>query len=198
MRQTAQSGALFGLDARIALMVFSVLAIVAGAAMVLNLNESRAKGLASELVDSAKALENFHHDLQTDIFMSLTEPSEARAFQALYDNSVVMEADNLRGRWNGPYLRAASNRHATYGTMSLQKRGPNHSQACEAESLCFLWLVYDAVPVQVGREVNELVDGRNEPNAETTGRMQWSQAEDGKLILYFRATKALTWTQGSE
>jgi hypothetical protein len=195
---SAQCGALFGLDARIALMVFSVLAIVAGAAMVLNLNESRAKGLAAELVDTVKALENIHHDLQTDLFLSLSEPSEARAFQALHDNSVVREADNLRGRWNGPYIRAASNRHPTYGTMSLQKRGPDHSKACDTETLCFLWLVYDAVPLQIGHEVNEIIDGRSEPNAESSGRVQWSQQEDGKLMLYFRATKALVWRQGSE
>ncbi len=196
MARHSQRGALFGLDARIALMVFSVLAIVAGAAMVLNLNESRAKGLAAELVDTARAVENFHHDLQTDIFMALNEPTEARAFQALYDNSVVQEAGNLRGRWNGPYVRTASNRHPTYGTQSLQKRGPDHTKPCDAETLCFLWLVYDEVPTAVVREVNELLDGKAEATAEVAGRLQWSQTEDAHQLLYFRATKALTWTQG--
>lgn len=192
----SQRGALFGLDARIALAVFSLLAVITGAAMVLNLNESRAKGLTGELVETAKALEVFHQDVQADIFAVLSEPSEARAFQALYDNSVITEADNRRARWNGPYIRASNNRNPNFGTMSLQKRGADHTKPCDAETLCFLWLVYDAVKPQIVREANEIVDGVAEPAPEVSGRVQWSQSDDAVQMLYFRATKALTWTDG--
>lgn len=193
----SQGGALFGLDARIALAVFSLLAIVTGAAMVVNMNETRAKGLAAELVDTAKAIEGFHTDLRTDIFMALEEPvSEARAFQALYDPLVVREQDNLRGRWNGPYIRAASNRSPAYGVMSLQKRSPDHTKACTADQMCFLWLVYDQVKPTIVREANEIIDGVGEATAEVAGRLQWSQQDDASQILYFRAVKALTWKEG--
>jgi hypothetical protein len=196
--QHPQRGALFGLDARIALAVFSLLAVITGAAMVLNLNESRAKGLSSELVETVKAIESFHQDVQTDIFMALTEPSEARAFQALYDNSVITEADNRRARWNGPYLRAASNRHPNFGTMTLQKRVADHTKPCDAETLCYLWVVYDAVKPQIVREANEIIDGVGETAPEIFGRVQWSQNDDAVQMLYFRATKALTWADGAQ
>ena len=193
--KNSQLGALFGLDARIALAVFSLLAVVAGAAMVMNVNESRAKGLVAELVDTGKAIEQFHADVKEDIFMVLEEPTEARAFQALYDNTVITEADNRRGRWNGPYLRAASNLSATYGEMSIRKRSGNHQQDCDSETLCFLWLVYSEVPPDVVREANELIDGTGEAAADVSGRIQWSQQEDRKLVLYYRISKALVWTQ---
>ena len=191
----SQLGALFGLDARIALAVFSLLAVVAGAAMVMNVNESRAKGLVAELVDTGKAIEQFHADVKEDIFMVLEEPTEARAFQALYDNMVVTEADNRRGRWNGPYLRAASNFSANYGEMSLRKRSGNHQQDCDSENLCYIWLVYSEVQPDVVREANELMDGVGEAAADVSGRIQWSQQEDRKLVLYYRVSKALVWTQ---
>jgi hypothetical protein len=189
-----QRGALFAMDARIALTVFSLLSVIAGAAMVLNLNESRAKGLVAELVDTARAIEAFHQDLRTDIFLALTEPSEAKAFQALYDASVIVEADNLRARWNGPYVRAVSNRNPIYGVMSLQKRGPNHTKPCDAETPCFLWLMYDEVQPEITLAANEMLDGPSEPAPESNGRLQWSQTDDTTRVLYYRATKALNWT----
>ncbi len=159
--------------------------------MVLNLEESRAKGLVSELVDTGKAIEAYHQDVKADIFQSLNEPTESKAYQALFDNSIITETDNLRSRWNGPYVRAASVRNPQFGDMTLQKRGPDHTQPCEPESLCFLWLVYGNVKPEQVKQANIIVDGEAEQNPGTTGRLQWSQNDDKSQILYFRATKAL-------
>ncbi len=190
--RSTQRGALFGLDARIALAIFGLLSVVAGASMVLNLDESRAKGLVAELVDTARAVEAYHEDLRTDIFQSLTEPTESRAFQALFDNAVITEADNLRARWNGPYVKTTSVRSNNYGEMSIQKRGPNHAQPCDPEGLCFLWLVYSQVKPSLMKEANKLIDPEAERDPQTMGRLQWSQSEDSFQTLYFRAAKALS------
>jgi hypothetical protein len=188
-----QRGAMFGLDARIALAIFSLLAVVAGASMVANMAENRAKGLVAELAETAKAVDGFHADLKDDIYMVLLEPSEARAFQALYDDAVIREDENHRARWNGPYIRAASNRHAEFGEISIQKRQSLHTERCDAfeGGLCFLWLVYSSVPPNVVAEANRLMDGVGEQNAQTAGRVQWSQEEDTRQILYYRLSKAL-------
>lgn len=188
-----QSGAMFGLDARIALAIFSLLAVVAGAAMVANMAENRAKGLVSELSETAKAVDGFHADLKDDIYAVLLEPTEARAYQALYDNSVIRDDENHRARWNGPYIRASSNRHAEFGEVSIQKRRSLHTDRCDVyeEGLCFLYLVYGQVPPNVVAEVNRIIDGPGEPSAQTSGRVQWSQDNDQTQILYYRLSKAL-------
>jgi hypothetical protein len=189
----SQRGAMFGLDARIALAIFSLLAVVAGAAMVSNMAENRAKGLVAELAETAKAIDGFHKDLNDDMYAVLLEPSEAKAFQALYDDMVIAEENNHRARWNGPYIRAASNRHPEFGEMSIQKRQATHTERCDVYEggLCFLWLVYSNVPTNVVAEANRLMDGAGEQNASTTGRVQWSQETDAAQILYYRLSKAL-------
>ncbi len=58
--------------------------------------------------------------------------------------------------------------------------------------------MYDAVKPQIVRETNEIIDGVGEAAPEISGRVQWSQSEDAVQMLYFRATKALTWTDGAQ
>ena len=188
-----QRGALFGLDARIALAIFGIISVVAGASMVINVDETRAKALAQELTDTTRAIESFHHDLKTDIFKTLEKPSEKNAFTALFDNSVITEEDNLRHIWNGPYIRFASTTHPRYGEMLLQKRAADASQPCTTETdICYLWLTYSQVRPSVTQATNALLDSETETTPEKSGRLQWSEDKDGSQILHFRATRALS------
>jgi hypothetical protein len=193
--KTGQSGALFGLDARIALAIFSILSVVASVAVVTNIDGTRAQVLASELVDTGKALESYHNDLKTDIFLTLSTPGGKNAFQALYDNAVVMEAESLRARWNGPYIKFTTNRNSRYGEMYLTKAASDHTQPCNPEDICYLYLVYSAVKPGIVTETNNVLDGEREKNADLEGRLQWSNGEDGNnKALYFRAHRALSQT----
>ena len=190
---TNQRGALFGLDARIALAIFGVLSVVAGVAIVTSIDGTRAQVMATELADTTQALESFHHDLKTDIFLSLSSPTENGAFQALYDNSVIMERDNLKARWNGPYIKASSNIHPRYGAMSLTKAGPLHTMACAPEELCYLYLVYSNVKTDIALKANEVLDGPDEVDPAAQGRLQWSRGDEGTSErVYFRAIRALS------
>ncbi|MBI1308759.1 MAG: hypothetical protein GC129_02725 [Proteobacteria bacterium] len=185
-----QSGALFGLDARIALAVFSIISVVAGVAMVLNMDTTSAKSLASELADTSRAIETAHHDLNTDIFQALDEPSPKHAFQALYDSTMLR--DELRGRWNGPYVTFTTTRNPKYGEMYLEKAGDNHTDGCQNAPVCYLWLVYDDVRPAVAEAVNEVMDGAHEDAPATNGRLQWSAGTAGNKVLYYRIGPALT------
>lgn len=187
----SQRGALFGLDARIAMGVFAVLTLVAGAAVLGNLDSSRAKSLAQEVSDVGKAVEGFHADLKTDIFKTLEEPTEKNAFVALYDNMVVTERQNLRGRWLGPYVNFTSAQHPRYGEMVIQKHPSDHTQDCNPDELCYLWLVFSNVKLDIIKEVNEIIDGKESGPEDRTGRLQWTPDRDNG-ILYYRAAKALT------
>jgi hypothetical protein len=190
---SSQKGALFGLDARIALAIFSIISVVAGTAMVVNLDSVRAKSLAQELTETTRAIESFHNDLQTDIYQTLDKPTDKNAFQALYDPTVITESRNLRSHWHGPYIKFTSTIHPTFGEMLLQKRATNHTEDCEAEGICDLWLVYSNTPKGVIIEVNEILDGAKEENPGQAGRIQWSTASGGtQSALFYRAARALT------
>jgi type II secretory pathway pseudopilin PulG len=197
MRNTSQSGALFGLDARIALAIFSILSVVAGVAVVMNIDSTRAQVLATELADTGKALEAYHNDVKTDIFLSLSTPSGKNAFQALYDNAVVSDSQgdgpNLRARWNGPYIKFTTNRNARYGEMYLTKAGPDHAMPCNPEELCYVYLVYSSVKDGITTDANKVLDGENEKKPEREGRLQWSSGDQpGYTALYYRAHRALS------
>lgn len=193
---SGQHGALFGLDARIALAVFGIISGVAGVAMVLNMDTTRAKSLADELNQTGQAIEHMHGDIKLDIFQSLENPSEKNAFQALFDNGVFTETDNVRSRWNGPYIKFSSVQHPRYGDMVLRKQAEDHTQSCEGADICYLYLVYSRVPKDIVKAVDLEMDGKQETAyPEKTGRLQWTVNDDRTWELFFRATRALSHTQ---
>jgi hypothetical protein len=186
-----QTGALFGLDARIALAIFAVLTLIAGYTVVGSMDSNRAKSLAGELTDMGKAVEAIHNDLKTDIFQALDEPSEKNAFAALFDDTVITENGNLRSKWLGPYITFTSTLNPKYGEMVIQKHPANHTQDCSPEEVCYLWVVYGSVKMGIISEVNEIIDGKESGSPELSGRLQWTQDRDNG-ILYYRAAKALS------
>lgn len=195
---TSQSGAMFGLDARIALAIFSILSIVAGAAIVINLDDTAAKALAGELADTSKAVEALHQDLKTDVFQALQNPSDRNAFKALFDNSDITEDGALRSRWSGPYIRFTSTLHPKYGEMLMQKRKADHTAQCDDDDVCYLWLVYGEVKPAIIYALNDEIDGKEESKKNITGRVQWTIDRERTGALYYRAARALSSATGAE
>lgn len=187
----SQRGALFGLDARIALAVFSVISVVVGASIMMNMDSTRAKTLSGELADTGRAIEGFHHDVKIDIFRALVSPSEKNAFAALFDARQVTEEDNLRGKWLGPYVTFSSTMHPRYGDMLITKNGLEHTTGCETADDCYLWLTYAKVKRSIADEVNGIIDGPGETAPDRSGRLQWSGDKD-TVVLKYRASKALS------
>ena len=188
----AQTGAMFGLDARIALAIFAIIAVIAGVAVVMSVDSTRAKSLATELTETGHAIELYHNDLKEDIFATLDVPSTANAFEALYDDSVITDQGGLRSRWNGPYIKYTSNDNPHYGNMFIEKHAADHTQACDPQEICYLYLIYSRVKPGIVDEVNTLLDGKYEQHPDTMGRVQWSQDNDAYRILYYRVSRALT------
>jgi len=188
----AQTGALFGLDARIALAIFAIIAVIAGVAVMMNVDSTRAKSLATELTETGHAIELYHNDLKQDIFATLDDPSTANAFEALYDNSVITSEGGLRAHWNGPYIKYTSNDNPNYGNMFIEKHAADHTQSCEQQDICYLYLIYSQVKPGIVDEVNTLIDGKNERQPDIQGRVQWSQNVDNARILFYRVARALS------
>jgi type II secretory pathway pseudopilin PulG len=182
---------MFGLDARIALAVFGILAVVAGVAMVLNIDHARGQSLADELNQTGQAIEQMHNDLKEDVYQALISPSEQNAFQALYDNQMIQEADNLRSRWNGPYIKFISSLHPRYGDMTLQKHAADHTQSCEGADICYLYLVYSQVKPDIVRYTDQELDTEGVAS-QNSGRIQWEVSDERNWVLYYRVGRALT------
>jgi hypothetical protein len=188
-----QRGAMFGLDARIALAVFGVLAIVAGATILLSLDSIRAKALAKEMDETGKAVEALVYDIKADLYPSLTQPSPKNAFTALFDDSVLREKDGLRAKWLGPYIKATNTVHARYGDMLVEARQEAHAQACDPGADCYLWVTYSKVKTDVAQEVNDIIDGREDSPA-ASGQVQWAAGEGDTVVLSYRAAKTLSYS----
>lgn len=188
---SSQSGAMFGLDARIALGIFAVIALVSGAALMGGLETSRAKSLASELSDTGKAVEAVQYDLRDDLFTIAATPNETEAFRVLFDREAVREDGTYRGRWLGPYSTLTSSQHPRYGALSIEKHTENANYPCNPVDMCYQWVVYETVSLPIAREVNNILDSGHETNPEAEGRVQWRESDD-TATLFYRASKAVT------
>lgn len=185
---TNQKGAMFGLDARIALAIFgSLSAMIVGYALK-GLNDVHGKGLAKEFRDTAIAVELLHKDLREDIHNSLTTENDANAFAALHNGSLLKNS-TLIARWNGPYIRGTST-HNQYGAWEIEKAKDDHVSACDNTETCYLWLTLASVPANTVTALNEVFDGKGEASAESSGVLHWSGVGENKKVFY-RMTRAL-------
>ncbi|HAG52317.1 MAG TPA: hypothetical protein DCL21_00850 [Alphaproteobacteria bacterium] len=87
-------GAMFGLDARIALAIFGALSVISGAALYTAIQEARVTALLADLNEVGKSYEQYYLDTGTDVAMS-------DAYSVISKNLVVNPS--VAG-WKGPYL----------------------------------------------------------------------------------------------
>ncbi|MCA3243934.1 MAG: hypothetical protein INF43_01330 [Alphaproteobacteria bacterium] len=133
-----QRGAMFGLDARIALAIFGLLSVVAGYTALNYFSDARVTALATEL----KNMQNAYSE-----FVIATGDHPAR-FMDLINN------ESGYSGWNGPYISGMLNdKSRLYGTYSIMEGRIDVNGvppiACEGGGICGAWLkltdVADAV-----------------------------------------------------
>tara|TARA_Y100000590_G_scaffold118187_1_gene135203 strand:+ start:687 stop:1271 length:585 start_codon:yes stop_codon:yes gene_type:complete len=91
-------GAMFGLDARIALAIFGALSVISGAALYSAIQDSKVTSLIASIKEQAKAFEQYY--LDTVQFMPLNSTGFANAYDY---QSLITNVGNVEG-WNGPYV----------------------------------------------------------------------------------------------
>lgn len=190
-----QKGAMFGLDARISLLIFATLSVVTGAIVTANLTKIRANAMADELSRFTAAIEGIHQDIKGDLHGALREDSDEAAVRALYDPE-ALKSQKDKSRWLGPYVKYESTIHPKYGQMTLTKMQEDHSVKCTPKQLCYLWLTFDQIDLAMAEELNTIFDGEAEINAMEEGRIQWTdngtQNTNNPIIkLYFKVSRAL-------
>lgn len=188
----SQSGAMFGLDARLAMLVFAVLAVVAGYVAFGRILIAKQAVLIGELQAYEHALQQYQTDMGTFYLFTLDKPADDTSsiddIKALWDVNYVKPA--FRPRWNGPYLTVTSRRNRTYGNYSLFYAQGDRKNVCATDSDCFVWLGLSQVPAKMWDDVNAYFDegGSRFPEGAnldiTTGRLQADSNSDPRTLLF--------------
>tara|TARA_Y100001960_G_C14777149_1_gene884010 strand:+ start:1154 stop:1747 length:594 start_codon:yes stop_codon:yes gene_type:complete len=153
-------GAMFGLDARIALAIFGALSVISGAALYSAIQSSKTTVLLANFREMEKAIEQYYLDTGSLVPLSTTNAAGDLSFLAL------LEAPSGVTGWNGPYLPyekpASGDKIEMNGiTLTLNYRlSTNSSSHCEQSSpSCHVFIWYGTTDMQLAKAMNELVDG---------------------------------------
>jgi type II secretory pathway pseudopilin PulG len=92
-----KKGAMFGLDARIALAIFGALSVISGAALYSAIKEAKLTKVVTELKEVEKALEQYLLDTGVDLPVHSINPVTRDIEQLIKDTGTT--------GWKGPYLQ---------------------------------------------------------------------------------------------
>tara|TARA_Y100001960_G_scaffold258811_1_gene278427 strand:+ start:1310 stop:1966 length:657 start_codon:yes stop_codon:yes gene_type:complete len=95
-----KKGAMFGLDARIALAIFGALSVISGAALYSAIQDSKITSMYSDIVEFEKAVESVYLDLGE----FPTEEITSGNFQP--DLRYIFENPGSNSFWRGPYYQS--------------------------------------------------------------------------------------------
>ncbi len=180
---------MFGLDARLAMMIFSILAIVSGYVAFGRIGMARNAALAGEVEAITQALTQYQTDMGTFYLFTLNkapnDDSSLEDLSALWNPDMVKTG--FRNRWNGPYVNFETRRHRTYGNWSIFYAQSDRMNYCTTDSDCFIWLSLSKVPAKAWNEVNAYYDEpsvrEKEATPTTSGRIQSDGTTDPRLLI---------------
>ena len=200
-----KKGAMFGLDARIALAIFGALSVISGAALYSAIQNSKATSLLADMNEVAKAYEAFYLDTSVDlkrvgVISNYQDYSRRKA-----DDLVV---NNSYSNWKGPYI--GFERHSSgfldypnYSYASILSTsdldwGEGHATnanwyatnaQCSASIQCYLWVQITGINGNstLHNKIDEIVDGAD---GAQKGSFRWYKpAADYTYMLKFMPVK---------
>jgi type II secretory pathway pseudopilin PulG len=191
-----KKGAMFGLDARIALAIFGALSIISGAALYSAIQDSKVTALISENNELVKAFEQYY--LDTGTIPKGTEKSTTHL------EELITNTDNVSG-WNGPYwseLKAAplyvksSTNHILgvnfgKGANWGNTLGRRDCTVMSAGETCYFWTATQWFPISFCEAVDAKIDGvvnREEGNV----RLWTPTTHPGECTIYIKAMPTST------
>ena len=119
-----KKGAMFGLDARIALVIFGALSVISGAALYSAIQDAKATSIIADINEVAKAYESYLLDTGQELPSRSTDRLNWKFYS--YDtNNLVVNRANVEN-WKGPYLPYEDNtgaeylNHPAYGNILME------------------------------------------------------------------------------
>lgn len=182
----SQRGAMFGLDARLAMLIFGIMAMVAGYVSFGRIGTAKQAALVRDLESLSHALEEYQTDMGTFYLFTLDKPinddSSLEDIEALWNKSKVKQG--FQNRWHGPYVMRESRVSRTYGNYSIFYAQGDRKNYCTTDSDCYIWLSLSKVPETVWDSANTYYDGKEPRGSEvSSGRLQADNTTDPRTLI---------------
>ena len=184
-----QKGAMFGMDARVALFIMSVLTVMGGAFVQQMIVKSKATALLVELEDIGKAYNSYVYDTRE----TLALPAYVYSIDDLVENV------NNYDRWKGPYLYydllgltqldhpeyaaiMLFNRNtAAWGGVTGVEENVTTEGLCTGEECRVFAAITNIDRLDIVNKVDEVVDGELNPRM---GKVRTWDNNDGTYNIY--------------
>jgi hypothetical protein len=190
-----KKGAMFGLDARIALAIFGALSVISGAALYSAIQQSKMVALITTLEEFQKAYDAYWLDTGVEVPAGTTDIIRVE-MQELVDNT-----QNIKG-WKGPYISKEKDPARSYALLEGDKfisiylrsindtwggvqgnvGGPLPTTCTGSEVPCGRWITYGIIDQSLAHAIDEYVDGSL---SYQTGKVRIYQNAAGSYIVYY-------------
>lgn len=189
---TLQKGAMFGLDARIALAILAAISVMAGGYYFTSQGDAKAKALSEEFRQYGLAIDGYQYDLKEDISNTVITSNGTNEVTALFDDSVIQAA--YQPLWNGPYLGhsvAGTLLNAPDSVMTFVKASADSTSAsCSVITSCHYWIRLQPFPIKIAEHLDEILDGGAEATPEDDGILRWNtHGTPGMVDLWYAASQ---------
>jgi len=155
-----KNGAMFGLDARIALAIFGALSVISGAALYSAIQQSKVIALVTEISELEKALDAYYLDTGEEI-----PPLDTTNVYYVTVNELV---SSTRNGWKGPYFSLPIERddlgfdHPQYDYMGVRIMKSDNGLVSEGclDNLqpCKIVIVVSGVDLSLAKAVDKYID----------------------------------------
>jgi type II secretory pathway pseudopilin PulG len=181
-----KKGAMFGLDARIALAIFGALSVISGAALYSAIQESKLTALITELQEVGKAYDAYYLDTGEEL---------AVISDYVYLDIKKLINDTTSG-WQGPYVSYDDNSgeafslvHTSYEKVRIAEMlngawtGNGGSTTwktttrCDTGTVggsCDIWIMFRDIPLDLYNALDEKIDGSVDAQNGNVRYVKWS------------------------
>tara|TARA_Y100001960_G_scaffold49436_1_gene50116 strand:+ start:187 stop:810 length:624 start_codon:yes stop_codon:yes gene_type:complete len=191
MLPNLKKGAMFGLDARIALAIFGALSVISGAALFSAIKQTKAITTLTQFKELEKAWESYL--LDTGSYLPRRGTSDSSSAYREIKTKELVENNGVQG-WNGPYIDLTPN---SSSWQSLKCPQSETSTSCRLNiketqdgsfttncrsymSKCNLWIeksTFFATNKDLDDAELEILDARvDNSDGATSGKIQWDKA----------------------
>jgi type II secretory pathway pseudopilin PulG len=175
-------GAMFGLDARIALAIFGALSVISGAALYSAIQESRVTALMTETNEVAKAVEQYLLDVGS------LPPISTTHTRNLDVSALLVKPSTGADGWKGPYMSLEKASGAdffntnNYGMMGVPYRTGmswtnSGDDTCKQSSAnCYIYVEVQSIPLSIQKSIESKLDGTTTlADSDVAGNFRYSK-----------------------
>jgi hypothetical protein len=191
-------GAMFGLDARIALAIFGALSVISGAALYSAIQDAKVTAIATELEEMSKAYQAYVIDVGSNLDYRANPTASTVALKT------VELLDSTKTGWQGPYLpfstadmSSSDSEHSIlsdkYETIFILKSrsgptfgsyttGGGQTSCVGNDDKCSVYIgLFDVGSLELAKAIDVKVDGSEGANA---GKLR-ARVHSGKHAVYY-------------